>query len=88
MEQRWQSKEEIARRGEELYQQIRPQVEDGNAGKILVLDIETGDYIIDTDLLTATRRARARRSNPVLYSVRIGYPSLAKIGGTWRGTGA
>ena len=77
--------EEIARRGEELYdQQIRQKVEPGNLGKILVLDIETGEYEIDEDHLAANRRARARRPDAVLYGLRIGYPALGKIGGSWR----
>jgi hypothetical protein len=77
-------KEEIIRRGEELYQsRIRPQVEQSNKGKILVVDIETGDYEIDDDHLQATRRALAKHPGAVLYSLRIGYPTLGKIGGGW-----
>lgn len=78
------SKEEIMRRGEERYQrEIRDKVEQGNEGKILVLDIDTGDYEIDDDHLQATRRALAKHPDAVLYSLRIGYPSLGKIGGGW-----
>ena len=34
-------KEEFARRGEEIYQQtVRPSVEAGNKGRIVVIDIE------------------------------------------------
>ena len=39
------SREEIARRGEALYnQKIRPQVEAANRGKFLVIDVDSGDY--------------------------------------------
>jgi hypothetical protein len=75
---------EIARRGEELYdREIRPKVEAKNKGKILVIDVETGDYEIDDDLLRAAHRLRAKKPNAVLYSLRIGYPALAKMGGSW-----
>jgi hypothetical protein len=78
------STEEIVRRGEELYESgIRAKVEQGNTGKILVIDIETGDYEIDDDHLQATRRALAKHPGAALYSLRIGYPSLGKIGGGW-----
>ena len=78
------STEEIVRRGEELYEDgIRAKVEQGNTGKILVIDIETGDYEIDDDHLQATRRALAKHPGAALYSLRIGYPSLGKIGGGW-----
>jgi hypothetical protein len=46
------SKEEFARRGDEIYQRdIRPHVEADQPGKFVVIDIETGSYEIDTDEL-------------------------------------
>ena len=58
---RYASKE-IARRGKEIYEQdIRPRVETtDNIGKFLIVDIETGDYEMDTDEFAASRRAHAR----------------------------
>jgi hypothetical protein len=39
------SKEEFARRGDEIYEtQVRQQVEKGNQGKIVAIDIETGAF--------------------------------------------
>lgn len=39
------SKEEVARRGNEIYErQIRPQIEAGNHSKIVAIDIETGAH--------------------------------------------
>jgi len=44
--QRRYSKEELARRGQELYEaNIRQQVESGNTGKIEAIDIETKDMM-------------------------------------------
>jgi len=40
------SQEEFARRGKEIYEsQVRPQVEEGNHGKIVAIDIETGAFV-------------------------------------------
>lgn len=81
------STEEIVHRGQELYdQQIRPKVEsEENIGKILVVDIETGEYEIDEDHLAAIERSLATHPDAALFSVRIGYPALASIGGGgWR----
>jgi hypothetical protein len=76
--------EEIARRGEEIYQQqLRARVEPGNEGKILVLDVDTGDYEIDGDDLAADHRLRSRHPDSVFYGLRIGYPAADKIGGSW-----
>jgi hypothetical protein len=79
------SKEEIVRRGKEWYEQeIRTQVEADHRGKILVIDIETGAYEIDDDHGVANRRARAKHPDAVLYGMRIGSPTLGKMGGGWR----
>ena len=54
--------EEIARRGERLYESdIRARVEtDQNVGKILPIDIETGAYELGDDPLETSRRLQAR----------------------------
>jgi hypothetical protein len=84
MGQRGYATEEIVRRGEELYQgSIRARVEPGNEGMYLVIDIESGDFEVAEDHLTAGRGVRARHPKGVFYGMRIGYPALAKIGGSW-----
>jgi hypothetical protein len=78
------TKEEIVRRGQELYEtKIRAQVEESNAGKILIIDIETGEYEIDDDRSAAAHRASAKHPEAVLYGMRIGRQNPAKIGGSW-----
>jgi hypothetical protein len=73
--------DEIVRRGKELYEQeIRSKVEAGNKGKILVIDIETGDYEIDDDHLAAADRAHAKHPDAPLFAMRIGYPTMGRIG--------
>jgi hypothetical protein len=48
------SKEEIARRGNKIYRRdIRDRVMPIHKGKFLVLDIESGDYEMDRDDLSA-----------------------------------
>ena len=76
------SREEVAERGEALYEEnIRANVESASKGKYLVLDIETGEYEIDQDDLVATKRMMAKRPNAVLYGLRIGYPAAYRLGG-------
>ena len=51
------SKEEFARRGQEIYNRdIRPQIEAGNKGKIVAIDIETGAYEMAEDTVIASER--------------------------------
>ena len=74
-------KEEFARRGNEIYEtQVRPQVEEGNHGKIVAIDIETGAFEIADDLLTASKRLLVRFPDAQTWFVRIGYPAVDHFG--------
>ena len=74
--------EEIAARGEAIYDRdIRPKVEGTHDGKFLVLDIETGEYEIADKDITATKRALNKRSEAVLYGLRIGRRAAYRLGG-------
>jgi len=76
------SPEEVESRGEEIYSRdVRQKVETGNQGMFVVIDIETGDYEVDEDDLQATKRALTKRSDAVLYGLRIGYPTAYTLGG-------
>ena len=77
------SNAEIARRGEEWYEQrIRAQVEtEANIGKIVVIDVETGDYEVDDVGFKASNRVRARHPNAALLGLRIGYDAVEGFGG-------
>jgi len=75
------SKEEFARRGNETYErQIRPQVEDGNKGKIVAIDIETGMFEVAEDTLTASDHLLARCPDAQTWFVRIGHRALHRFG--------
>jgi hypothetical protein len=75
------SAEEVARRAKQIYEErIRAQVETGNKGKVLVIDIETGEYELDQDHLVAAKRALARHPGAALFALRIGYPAMGRIG--------
>jgi hypothetical protein len=75
------SKEEHARRGMELYErQVRPQVEAGNRGKVVGIDVDTGDFELAEDTLTAADRLLARRPDAQIWFVRIGEPGVHRFG--------
>jgi hypothetical protein len=75
------SREEFARRGNELYErQVRPQVEDGNEGKVVAIDIETGMFEVAEDTLTASDRLLARCPDTQTWFVRIGHRALHRFG--------
>ncbi len=75
------SKEEFARRGNGIYeQQVHPQVEAGNEGKIVAIDIETGVFEVAEDTLTASNHLLARCPNAQTWFVRIGHRALHRFG--------
>ncbi|MFN6010145.1 MAG: hypothetical protein ACK47N_08770 [Microcystis sp.] len=61
------SKEEFARRGHEFYEsQVRSQIEEGNHGKIVAIDIETGAFEVADDSLTAAKSRGFSKAFPLL----------------------
>ena len=76
------AKEDIARRGEEIYErQLRDKVETEHRGKFLVVDVDTGAYEIDAQDIVAIKRARAKNPEATLYMVRVGYETAYSLGG-------
>jgi len=75
------SKEEFARRGDEIYERdLRPHVEAGNEGKFIVIDIETGAYEIDADELVASDRLLARHPDAQVWLRRVGSRYARRFG--------
>jgi hypothetical protein len=75
------SKEEFARRGNELYEsQVRPQVEEGNYGKIVAIDIETGAFEVADTPMVAVDRLYERESDAQPWVIRIGHKSVFRFG--------
>ena len=76
------SKEEFARRGDTTYERaVRPNLSSEDSGKFVAIDIDTGDYEIDTDELTAGDRLRARLPEAQIWMVRVGSRAVHRFGG-------
>ena len=75
------SKEEFAQRGQAIYEQkVRPQVEEGNRGRIVVIDIETGEFEVADDPLAASDQLFARCPDAQPWLTRIGHPAVHRFG--------
>ena len=77
------SYEEIDRLGESIYQtKLRALLETPeNIGRLVSIDVETGDYEVGDDLLLSGKRIHERHPNALLYGVRIGYNAVYAVGG-------
>ena len=68
-------------RGEAIYEQsIRGRVEGTAQGKIVVIDVESGDFEIDSDDASATARLLERCPDAVTFAVRVGQPAAYRVG--------
>lgn len=83
------SGEEIGRRGQEIYEnRLRTLLEtNDNIGKIVSIDINSGDYEIADDLVVAGRRLQQRHPDALMYGKRIGYNAVYAVGGSLVRTG-
>lgn len=79
--QRRYSKEELAQRGQKLYESgIRQQVEAGNEGKIVAIDIETGAFEVDENVVPATHRLFEQHPDAQPWVLRIGHRAVDHFG--------
>ncbi len=75
------SKEEFARRGDEIYEtQVPLQVEAGNHGKIVAIDIETGAFELDDTTTVAVDRLYERYPDAQPWVIRIGHRAVFRMG--------
>ena len=74
---------QLAQRGKSLYEsQIRALVESPeNVGKIVALDTQSADFELDSDLLLAGDRLRARHPEATIWFTRVGYKTAFAVGG-------
>jgi hypothetical protein len=78
----------LGRRAQELYERLRPQIETPeNLGKLIVMDVESGDYEIDELGIETSRRHQVRHPHATLYALRIGYKAVEALGGILERTG-
>ena len=75
-------KEEIARLGDEIYERdIRRQVEATHHGNIVAIDVDSGDYAIAENVVTAWEHLVSRHPDGGFWFVRVGYPAVYHLGG-------
>ena len=75
------SKEEFARRGDEIFERdISQLVEAGNDGKYVAIDIETGAFEVDREELAASDRLLARLPEAQIWLRQIGSRCVRRFG--------
>ncbi len=76
------SKEEFAQRGDTAYESaVRPRLKPEDKGRFVAVDIETSEFEIDDDELTAGDRLHARLPEAQIWIVRVGSRYVHRFGG-------
>jgi len=65
--------DELAEKGEGIYERIRGEVEEKYRGMFIAIDADSGDYTIAQTPLEAVDKAREKHPESVFYVKRIGY---------------
>ncbi|MEX2138655.1 MAG: hypothetical protein WD894_05300 [Pirellulales bacterium] len=75
------SKEEFARRGQEIYERdIQPRLKPDDKGQFVAIDIETGKYEMDSDDYTAVERLLSQVPDAQSWLVRVGEQAAYRTG--------
>ena len=72
-------KDEFVDRGKRIYKRLKPKLEPMYKGKVVAIDVESGDYILGDDELDAALNARRLFPDKIFYFIRIGYPVVHKL---------
>jgi hypothetical protein len=74
------TKEEIVQRGKEIYDRdIKSKVEPHERGRIVAIDVRTGEYELADDEIASSALLRGRLPEAVIFFVRVGFPGLRRI---------
>ena len=68
----------------EIYYQLRDEIETPeNIGKIIIIDLDSGDYEIASDELGVAENQALKQRNPraLLFGLRVGYEAVASFNG-------
>ena len=72
----------LGQHAQELYARLRSTIETSeNIGKLIVMDLISGDYEIDEMGIETAHRLRAKHPDCSLFAMRIGYRATEALGG-------
>jgi len=75
------SKEEFARRGNEIYErEVQPRLTEEDRGKFVAIDIERGTFEVDAYEITASHRLLARNPDAQIWFRLVGSPQTRRFG--------
>ena len=68
-------RKDIAAVGRAMYEELRSEMESSHWGRMIVIDVNTGEYEVADDDLTATLKLRERIPGALTWGELVGYPA-------------
>ena len=73
--------EDVVTIGKSIYEKdVLPRMTAEDKGKMVVIDVYSGDYEIDQDSIAARLRLKRRQPDAIVYIGRVGYPTAYRMG--------
>jgi len=63
-------------RAKAIYETIKGKLEPSLKGKIVAIEVESGEYFTGETVLDAAKKARAKHPDKVFHFFRIGFPTV------------
>jgi len=77
----------LERKAEAIYRKkLEPKLEGKYKGRIVAIDVESGDYFLGKTVLEAIGKGRRKHPDKIFYAVRIGYPAVHSLRNSWPST--
>jgi hypothetical protein len=68
------------RKAEAIYRKnLKPKLERKHKGRIVAIDIDSGDYFLGRTVLEATEKGRKKHPGRLFYAIRIGHRAVHSI---------
>jgi hypothetical protein len=68
------------RKAEAIYRRkLKAKLEAKYKGRIVAIDVESGDYFVGKTVLDAIEKGRLKYPGKIFYAVRIGYPAVHSL---------
>jgi len=78
-EVKYLDKDEFTERGKNVYKLLKPKLEKKFKGKVIAIEVDSGDYVIGNDELNAAVKAPKKFPHKIFAFIRIEYPAVHKF---------
>jgi len=68
--------QQFTTKGREIYKTLQKNLESQYWGKIVAIDVETGDYFLGDTVIEAGKEGRKKYPQKIFHFIRVGFPAV------------